>query len=644
MSRRGIILVIVVILSAFIANMAGGTSSPFPSHRFQSYDQYMDEESTERILDDYYALTSHAHSVTDVCNLDTVKTYIQDRIEGTNTSGLNIDYRGPKGAKGVYDASVGLVANTYTYGTSTYSTDNCVNPFVPTSTSSYDPGGTATAGGNLTLEIEENGSNVEYNMHMITTQIDPTVVTEDTVYTLIIAHMDSAPSTDTMSDSGQTIGSRGATDSYGVVVALELMRQISEYKAAGGEMVNGVKFLFTDAKHYDSAGMSQLLQAGMGTERTEERYFLEDINIAIELDARGMSGAVTLVNTTENDRDVVKLYSHAESKVAYSTVSNAYGIEHSSDLDEIKNTDPKLIGRNVKISGMTLAPVGNTEQWGTTEDTLESLDLGTVKHFLKTVVPITTEYVSSSQYSSLDYFESNRDMTYFTALPFLTIMYSQIFVIAFIVLILGLVLFVQFIEKDHLELSLLTMDKLFIYAFLLGSFLITLILSIIIGFIFGVGFSFTDMIGVPGKSVIFWILAIAFSVVAFVFYDKQELDNDNMLESAMVVNVLILLFTFFVFRSATFLWTIPGFILPTILILRNRLDGGSTLSRDIITLVYVGLMVIFGIPSIMALLQAMTFGGISIAIVLFMSIMVTILPLIKAYHEDIPFFETWSFK
>ncbi len=116
-----------------------------------------------------------------------------------------------------------------------------------------------------------------------------------------------------------------------------------------------------------------------------------------------------------------------------------------------------------------------------------------------------------------------------------------------------------------------------------------------------------------------------------------------MLESAMVVNFIVLAFSFFQFRSATFIWTVPGLVLPLLLVLKNRFGSENNLSRDIITLVYVALMIIVTVPFIMALLQAMTFGGLSVAMLVFMTVVITIIPVVKSYHENIPFFDTWSF-
>lgn len=94
---------------------------------------------------------------------------------------------------------------------------------------------------------------------------------------------------------------RSGDDGYGVATLLELMRYFSERKDA---LENSVYFLFTDSEEPNMYG--SLLES----KNTE---LMNKVNLVINVEARGMNGAVYMFETSLKNNKVIKLFRKAES-------------------------------------------------------------------------------------------------------------------------------------------------------------------------------------------------------------------------------------------------------------------------------------------------------------------------------------------
>jgi hypothetical protein len=117
-------------------------------------------------------------------------------------------------------------------------------------------------------------------------------------YMLIVAHYDSSPFK--WKYNKYTEGSFGAADDgYGIVTMLEIMRLLDNY-TVGNKLINGIKFVFTDAEEVGLLGAKTMVK--------DYAHWLEDVNIVINLEARGNKGPLYMFQTSDKNYKLVDYY------------------------------------------------------------------------------------------------------------------------------------------------------------------------------------------------------------------------------------------------------------------------------------------------------------------------------------------------
>lgn len=212
---------------------------------------------------------------------------------------------------------------------------------------------------------------------------------------LLVAHYDSRGNIKRYGELAKSYGA--GDDGYGVATLLELMRYFSERKDA---LENSVYFLFTDSEEPNMYG--SLLES----KNTE---LMNKVNLVINVEARGMNGAVYMFETSLKNNKVIKLFRKAESPVTYSVAPAVYSVmTNYTDF-----TNFLAAGKN----GLNFSTLNDINDYHVPSDCYANVNTATVQHYGEQLLPIVEEYVSDAVYSDMNYFDGTHDAVFFNFLP-----------------------------------------------------------------------------------------------------------------------------------------------------------------------------------------------------------------------------------
>ena len=223
------------------------------------------------------------------------------------------------------------------------------------------------------------------------TRIDPPNVTADS-YLLFVAHIDSRFKTRVR---GREVYSFGAADDgYGVAVILELLNNILKNRS---EWKNGIKVLFTDSEESGLEGMKY-------AQRFDSHIFYK-VNLAINIEARGVKGPALLFETSPSNSKLIELYKEAKYPYTYSLTSAVYNIlPNSTDFSCIKESIP----------GFNFSVIDNLNYYHTDLDNYDNISLKSIQHYGEQILPMAKTYLTNGEYTDMKAFVSDEDRHFFT--------------------------------------------------------------------------------------------------------------------------------------------------------------------------------------------------------------------------------------
>ncbi|MEG1586298.1 MAG: M28 family peptidase, partial [Bacteroidales bacterium] len=234
-------------------------------------------------------------------------------------------------------------------------------------------------------------------------RLDPKQVHDSTQYILFLAHYDSSGKTSALTpDSTYSFGA--ADDGYGLAVILETVRRL---KQTHSEWRQGIKVLFTDLEEEHMAGMKKAL------ERNPEIF--DQVNFAINIEARGVKGPALLFETSPRNEKLMQLYRVASDTYSYSLTSAVYRVmPNYTDFACIRN----------QIPGLNFAVIDNLNYYHTEQDQFTNVSEKSLNHYLRQITPITRKYLTDPYFSAPDALQGKRDRIFFLFPPFGTLLFS----------------------------------------------------------------------------------------------------------------------------------------------------------------------------------------------------------------------------
>lgn len=262
---------------------------------------------------------------------------------------------------------------------------------------------------------------------------EPQQVTDSTQYLLLVAHYDSRYGMPVLKDTVYSYGA--ADDGYGLGVILESVNLALKYREYWKQ---GIKVVFTDSEEHDLDGMKSLYKY--------HRHLLQNVNLVMNIEARGVKGPALLFETSPGNKKLMELYKEAEKPYTYSLTSLVYSIlPNKTDFSVVKDSIP----------GMNFSVIDNLKYYHTDLDNYSNISLKSLQHYGLQLEPIIYRYLISSEYSCPDSLRDTEDLVFFTVPVFGLFTFSRtgyILMNLLFVLIFALAFaYLLFIKKIHIK-------------------------------------------------------------------------------------------------------------------------------------------------------------------------------------------------
>ncbi|MDP2877330.1 MAG: M28 family peptidase [Holophaga sp.] len=408
-------------------------------------------------------------------------------------------------------------------------------------------------------------------------------------FVLLVAHYDSAPR---KKISEASYGA--ADDGYGVATMLEIAGLLVRNKIP---LENGVRFLFTDAEETGLLGAAAEMDHNLAAYR--------DVNLVINLEARGVKGPVVMFETGKHNLATIRLFQKARRPFSYSFSVDVYRkMPNGTDFSEFTKKG---------FAGLNFAVLDDLSFYHTQRDSLENISLTSLQHYGEQVFPMVLAYTADARFAGVQAFASTENMVYFTWLPGLFFAWPATWDRVFCG-ILGLVFFLWaggMIAKKRARLgaSLLWLLGWFAMAAMaLGAGLGT---SWLASRITNIPWRLTYMPNVPGERFWLWALMLMLALGSFglAARSSQKTARDRSpLLGALGLNLLLTVGTLFLLPGGTFLFSIPLLVALVAVFLA---DWGK---RPRIALVAVVFIVSIFIPVLHVIFLALTLGALGLVL------------------------------
>ncbi len=434
--------------------------------------------------------------------------------------------------------------------------------------------------------VEANGVDCEYDIRNVLA----TLPGKSETGVLLVAHYDSRGNIKRYGELAKSYGA--GDDGYGVATLLELMRYFSQYKSG---LENSVYFLFTDSEEPNMYG--SLLES----QNTE---LMNKVNLVINVEARGMNGAVYMFETSKKNNKVMRLFGKANDPVTYSVAPAVYSVmTNYTDF-----TNFLAVGKN----GLNFSTLDDINDYHVPDDNYANVNTASLQHYGEQLLPIVAEYVSDSKYSDMSYFDGTHDAVFFNFLPGVFVSYSSVAAVilaVFLALALAGLIVYRAIKK---QFDFKAWGKYigFVFIGLIASAAVGLIVSLAVARLGGYPWSFVNVRSAGSD----WILVLTVVAIfaALHFAAKRFISAADLTMSAyaaVTVQVVFNVITSVALSGASFLFLIVS--LPGVIYLAAGQFVKSVWGKR--TVLYVSLFcaVCVFAPLIFSLQCAMSIGGLA---------------------------------
>ena len=422
-----------------------------------------------------------------------------------------------------------------------------------------------------------------------------TVPGESEVGMLLVAHYDSRGNIKRYGELAKSYGA--GDDGYGVVTLLEVLRYVKTHQI---QMKNSLYLLFTDA---EEPSFDELRMIGSLLESRNEEL-MNKVNFVINVESRGMDGAVYMFETSVKNNKVMRLYRNSSDRVSYSIAPAVYSI--MTNYTDFTNFVEK--GKQ----GINFSTLNNVEDYHVPSDKYENVNAATLQHYGSQILPMVTEYLSSSQYGDMHYFEGSHDMVFFNLFPGVFVSYSS--VVSIVLAVICLLAFVAImvvsivVKKQEFNWKKLLIALGIVVAGIVISVAVGYLVSLVVARLGGYPWSLTNVRNEYSLLIMLGTFLALF--VGFYFATKKLFNKDNikyLLISATALQVLLFVVTAIALPGASFLFMIPALLGIAYYAIRTFVS--KEIYSKVMTYVTLFVLMLIFAPLIVSLEYALTIGG-----------------------------------
>ncbi|MFR3347046.1 MAG: M28 family peptidase [Christensenellales bacterium] len=371
---------------------------------------------------------------------------------------------------------------------------------------------------------------------------------------------------------------------------LELMRYFSERKDA---LENSVYFLFTDSEEPNMYG--SLLES----KNTE---LMNKVNLVINVEARGMNGAVYMFETSLKNNKVIKLFRKAESPVTYSVAPAVYSVmTNYTDF-----TNFLAAGKN----GLNFSTLNDINDYHVPSDCYANVNTATVQHYGEQLLPIVEEYVSDTVYSDMNYFDGTHDAVFFNFLPEVFVSYSSVtaVVLAVCVLLALTALIVVGALKKQFDFKSWGKYIGFVLIGLAIAVAVGMVVSLVTARLNGYPWSLVNVRSACSDWILVLTAGAIFAVLHFAAKHLLRSDGLRMFNfAAVTVQAILNLIVAIALSGASFLFLIPA--LAGVIYLAAEHFVKNVWGKRTVAYLSLFCIVCIFVPLIFSLQYALTIGG-----------------------------------
>ncbi|WP_306599075.1 M28 family peptidase [Geothrix sp. 21YS21S-2] len=344
---------------------------------------------------------------------------------------------------------------------------------------------------------------------------------------LLVSHYDAAPA---------SLGA--ADDGLGVAAMLEIAGLLAR---SPEPLENGVRFLFTDAEE------SGLLGARAEMERNPGLY--RDVNLVINLEARGVRGPAVMFETGRRNLATIRLFRKARWPFGYSFAPEVYR--------RMPNGTDFTVFSRAGLPGMNFAVLDDLSFYHTPRDNPGNVSMASLQHYGEQILPMVRAYAADPALAGKDAFASREDMVYFPCLPGVLVSWPMGWdraLCVFLVLCFHGVMVWNLARGRARILSIagwfLAWTGLAAAALAAGAGT-----SFLASRVTGIPWRFTYMPNVPLERPITWVLLFLVALAAYALARRSA--GRSALIGAMGLNLLVLAALARVMPGAAFLFSVP---------------------------------------------------------------------------------------
>lgn len=431
---------------------------------------------------------------------------------------------------------------------------------------------------------------------------------ETEVGIMLVGHYDSRGHIGRYGELGRSYGA--ADDGYAIGTMLEIAYL---YKDANPK--NSIYFLFTDAEETGLYGAKMMAQ---------ETELMDKIGFIINIEARGVSGAAYMFETSANNLKVIQFYRKANLPVSYSLATAVYQVmPNFTDFTEFLAIDKQ---------GINFAVLEGLSHYHTPLDNYQEVSVSSIQHYGEQIEPLVKAYAMDAAYGDVDYFVSNQDAVFFTLFANVFISYSEITanVMHIITLLLFIALVVWLYHQKGVEKGKVLHYTSRFFVVLIGFIVVAYLYAQLMALFGRTPFSLTyvRMDGSEWPTLLFMVLLVG---IGYKYYDVKVNTIEKMrafLIFGIGFHLVLALLTGFVLSGASFLFFMPAILgVVSLYVSSTNKDWIKHVVYGLTTLVSILLI----IPILYSFFLALTVGGTSILVALLFIHLTVLLPVFKLH-------------
>jgi hypothetical protein len=451
---------------------------------------------------------------------------------------------------------------------------------------------------------ETLGEGTEYDIKNVLGVIEG----DSEVGIMLVGHYDSRGHIGRFGELGRSYGA--ADDGYAIGTMLEIA-----YLYKNSNPKNSVYFLFTDAEETGLYGARMM---------ATETALMDKIAFIINIEARGVSGAAYMFETSSNNQKVIEFYRKANLPVSYSLATAVYQVmPNFTDFTEFLA---------IEKQGINFAVLEGLSHYHTPLDNYQEVSATSIQHYGEQIEPLVKAFVMDASYGNVDYFVSSQDSVFFTLFANVFISYSE--TVANVLHLLTLALFIAVLfwlfKQNAIEKT-----KILHYT---SRFFMVFFVVIVLGYVYAqvmalfgrtpYALTYVRMNGSELPTLLFMIGLIG---LGYKYYAIKVNTIEKMrafLTFGIAFQLLIALLTGFVLSGASFLFFVPallGVVALYVSSIENRLLKHGVYGLTIL------ISILLIVPILYSFFLALTVGGTPILVALLFIHLTILLPVFKLH-------------